>query len=372
MKIVSFGLYNPIPINTGSDSYIFYLLSSISKNNDITHYYFTKLKSDKGRIPNNVNFQTKYLESIFSKKIPRNKIPKMLQMARFDLFLDKSSINKISADLIICDIVTYPIAKYVSKKKHCPLILVEHDIEWKKLKSDNSLFFIPMKLYEKSTLKKVDAITTISMNDYQYVTEYIDKNKVFYIPPAFDYSVYNPKGKSYDFGKDKFNLLFYGSLDRPMNIQALDFIKNSLIPLLQKEHLLEKIRINIFGSGNPPKRLQLEQDKNINYLGLVENPGEYIRGADLVIVPVKNIGGTKVRVLESLFCAKPVIVMPEIAEGLPEEFQKYVFIEKDAQGFVKIIKQFLENRPISKINDSVIEDYLKKSTTMQDVIQHFL
>ena len=372
MKIVCLGLYNPIPINTGSDSYIYHLLSSIGKNNEITHYYFTKLKSDIGRFPNNVNFQTKYLESIFSKKIPLEKIPRILQMARFDLFLDKSDIDKIEADIFICDIVTFSIAKYLSRKNHCPLILVEHDIEWKKLRSDNSFFYVPMRLYEKSIFKKVNAITTISMSDYQYITKYVDENNVFYIPPAFDYSVYSPRGASYDFGKDKFNLLFYGSLDRSMNIQALAFIKNSLLPLLKKEHFLEKIRINIFGSGVPPKYLKLEQDKNINYLGLVENPGDYIRGADLVIVPVKNVGGTKVRVLETLFCAKPVIVMPEIAEGLPDEFKKYVFIEKDAIGFVKIIKQSLKERPVSKINESVIEDYLKKSKTMQDVIEKFL
>jgi len=370
MKIVSLGLYNPIPINTGSDSYLYYLLNSISKNNEILHYYFTKLKSNQGRFPDNVNFQTKYLESIFSQRIPKEKIPRIFQYARFDLLLDKSDINKIEADIIICDIITYHVAKYISRKNNSPLILIEHDIEWKKLKSDKSLFYVPIMIYEKSVFKKVDAITTISMNDYQYITQYVDKNNVFYIPPAFDSFIYNPNGLSYDFGKDKFNLLFYGSLDRPMNIQALNFIKNSLIPLLQKDHLLEKIRINIFGSGFPPKHFQLEQDKNINYLGIVKNPGEYIRGADLVIVPVKNVGGTKVRVLETLFCEKPVIVMPEVAAGLPNEFKKFVYIEKDAEGFLRIIKQFLEKPAMPKINAKIIENYIKKCTTMQDVIEN--
>lgn len=73
MKIVSLGLYNPIPINTGSDSYVHYLLNSISKDNEILHYYFTKLKSSQGRFPDNINFQTKYLESNFSKKILKKK-----------------------------------------------------------------------------------------------------------------------------------------------------------------------------------------------------------------------------------------------------------------------------------------------------------
>jgi glycosyltransferase involved in cell wall biosynthesis len=372
MKIVSLGLYNPIPINTGSDSYAYYLLNSISKDNEILHYYFTKLKSSQGRFPDKINFQTKYLESNFSKKILKKKIPRIFQYPRLDLFLDKSDIDKIKADIIICDIVTYFIARYISKKNNCPLILVEHDIEWKKLKSDNSLFYLPMMIYEKFIFKKVNAITTISMSDYQYVTKFIDKNNVFYIPPVFDSVIYNPKGISYEFSRDKLNVLFYGSLDRPMNIQALNFIKNSLIPLLKKERLLEKVRINIFGSGSPPKYIKLEKDKNIDYLGIVENPGMYIRGADLVIVPVKNVGGTKVRVLETLFCGKPIIITPELATGLPDEFKKYVFIEKDAKGFLKLIKQFLEKPPVSQINTEIIENYIKKCTTMQNVVENVL
>ncbi len=370
MKIVSLGLYNPIPINTGSDSYIYHLLNSINKKNEITHYYFTKLKSNKGRFPENVNFQIKYLDTIFSRKISINKIPKILQYLRFDLLLDKTDIKKIEADIVICDIITFYIAMYISKKNNSPLILIEHDIEWKKLKSDKSVFYFPMKIYEKSVFKKVDAITTISMSDYQYVTQYLDKNNVFYIPPSFDSSIYNFDGESYDFGKDKLNLLFYGSLDRPMNIQALNFIKNSLIPLFKKEGLLEKIRINIFGSGIPPKYLQLNQDKNINYLGIVENPGLYIRGSDLVIVPVKNVGGTKVRVLETLFCGKPVVVTTEVATGLPIEFKNFVYIEDNAEGFLRVIKKFLEKTPLTEFNNEIIEDYIKKCMTMQDVIEN--
>jgi hypothetical protein len=46
-----------------------------------------------------------------------------------------------------------------------------------------------------------------------------------------------------------------------MNIYALKLIKYKLIPMLEKENLLSKIRINIFGSGIPPRYLQIENDK---------------------------------------------------------------------------------------------------------------
>jgi len=368
MKIVSVGLYNPIPVNTGSDSYICYLLNSIGKKNEITHYYCSKLKSDQGRFPTKTNFQTKYLKSKLIEKNSRFKIPKIAQLVRPDLLIDRSFIFKIKADIVICDTITYHIAKYISRKNKSPLILIKHDIVWKKLKSDGSKFYIPMMIYEKLIFRKANAITTISMKDYQYAVKYVDKNLVHYLPPGVDTEVYKPEGSSYDFGDDKYNLLFYGSLDRPMNIEALKFIKHKLIPQMQKEGLLDKIRINIFGSGAPPKYLNLKHDKNINYLGVVEDPGEYIRGADLVIVPVRNIGGTKIRVLEALFCRKPVIITPESAYGLPSEVKESVYVEQDEKGFLEVIKKFLDKHPPHKTKPRVIKEYIENGSNMRDVI----
>ncbi|GAG67382.1 unnamed protein product [marine sediment metagenome] len=188
------------------------------------------------------------------------------------------------------------------------------------------------------------------------------------MPPNLNTDIFKPDGPTYDFGDDKFNLLFYGSLDRPMNIEALKFIKYSLIPLLKKMHLLDRVRVNVFGSSIPPTSLKLKQDKNINYLGPVNDPGKYIRGADLVIVPVINPGGVKIRVLETLFCGKPVIVTPEASVGLPDEFKKFLHVEKDVNGFLRVIIQFLDGALVKKVNTSVIEDYVRKSRTMCDVI----
>jgi len=372
MKVVSVGLYNPIPVNTGSDSYVCYLLNSISKKNEILHYYCSELKSHKGRFPTNINFQTKYLESNFFQKHSKEKIPKLFQLIRPDLFFDKSYISKIKADIVLCDTITYHIAKYISKKNNSPLILIKHDIEWKKLKSDGSIGFIPMLFYEKYILNKADAITTISTKDYQYTIQQTEKNKVYNIPPILDLDVFNANGPSYDFGKDKFNLLFYGSLDRPMNLFALKFIKYNLIPLMREENLFESIRINVFGSGTPPKDLHLEEDKYITYLGVVEDPGMYIRGADLIIVPLKNPGGTKIRVLETIFCGKPALVTPEAAQGLPNELKKFVYVEKNAAGFLKIIKQFLAGQSIKKFNNKIIEDYVCKSSGIDNIINKLI
>ena len=79
--------------------------------------------------------------------------------------------------------------------------------------------------------------------------------------------------------------------------------------------------MNIFGSGVPPISINLQNNRDINFLGTVKNPGDYVRGADVVIVPLKNSAGIKIRILESLACKKFIIASPEAIEGLPTEMQ---------------------------------------------------
>ena len=368
MRIISIGLYNPIPIKSGVDSYITSLLNPLGKNNDVIHYYFYQSLEEKGHRPKEIFFKTEYLKSEIIKKFSGQH--KLVQLLRPDLLVDKRPLKNIVADIVVCDAFTFHAGRYVSKINKSPLILIKHNIEWKYLQSDRSYAYIFLKAYEHHILRKANAIITISMSDYHYFAEYVDEKRIYYIPPNLNTDIFKPDGASYDFGSDKFNLLFYGSLDRPMNIAALKFIKYSLLPLLKELNLLDKIRMNIFGSGIPPESLKLREDENINYLGPVDDPGKYIRGADLVIIPVINPGGIKIRILEVLFCGRSMIVTPEVSVGLPDEFKKFVYVEKDVEGFLKVIKLFLDGAEVKKINTSRIKEYVSKSITMYDVIDN--
>jgi hypothetical protein len=362
MKIVSIGLYNPVPISSGSDSYVTYLLNSIRGENEIIHYYYSNQIKEKGHFPSKIYFTRRYLKSIFSQKVEKSKLPKVIKLLRPDLLINKTSIDSIHADVVLCDDFTYPVSKYISKKNRCPLILIKHDILWKKLKSDGIPFYFLIAIYEKYISKRVNAITTISEDDFNEIKKFYKGEHIFYVPAGIDINIFNPDVPAYNFGKDKYNLLFYGSLDRPMNIVALEFIVYQLIPELKKQNLLEKIRINIFGSGVPPPSLKLHTINAINFLGQVDNPAEFINGSDLVIVPLKNSCGVKIRILESLLCGKQLLVTPEASLGLPKELKKYVYIENDASGFVKKISNLLSEKEKYKIDiinvNKILHSYL--------------
>jgi len=366
MKIAFFDVYNPIPINSGGDWYRFQLLSEMGHEHEVTEYFTYELGGKTGYLPSAVPFITRHIPSI----IPWDKFSKTLDMLKPEYLFSSSFSKDINADIVFISTVCYHFGKIISALRGVPIVLVMHNVEWQYLKGNGSLLYLPMRYYEHYIMKHVDAIIALSPRDYEYVESNFPGKKLYYIPPTVDTTIFKFNGPTYNFGEDKFNLLFYGSLDREQNIEGLKYIVNSLIPALKRSGLMSKVRVNIFGSGLPPKELMLERNPDINYLGQVENPGEYVRGADLVIVPLKNPGGMKIRLLESIACGKPVVATPEAKAGLPEGLANYVHTATSTDEFIEIIDKMQTEGCNNMVDGDVVQKYLS-GNSITDVIDYF-
>ena len=366
MKIAFFDVYNPIPINSGGDWYRFQLLSDMGRKYEVTEYFTYELEGKTGYSPQVVPFRTRHIPSI----IPWHKCSKILEIFKPEYLFSPGFGKDIHADIIFVSTVCYHFGKIISAIRHIPIVLVMHNVEWQYLKGNGSPLYLPMRIYEHYIMKHVDAIIALSPRDYEYVKSNFPGKKLFYIPPVVDTTIFRSDGPTYDFGEDKFNLLFYGSLDREQNIEGLKYIITSLIPALKQSGLMSHVRMNIFGSGIPPEELMLESNPDINYLGQVENPGEYVRGADLVLVPLKNSGGMKIRLLESIACGKTIVATPEAKAGLPEGLAEYVHTATSTTEFVETIDKIRTEGYTNVVDGDVVQKYLS-GNSIADVIDYF-
>ncbi|RXE55855.1 hypothetical protein ABH15_06440 [Methanoculleus taiwanensis] len=365
MKIAFFDVYNPVPINSGGDWYRFYLLSELGKGNDVCEYYALDVEGKEGYLPPETNFKMQYLAS----KLPFIRQSKFLSIMRPEYLLTRPSSGIRTPDAVFFSVFYYHIARRIANRSHIPKILIMHNVEWQYLKTNNSPLFMPMRLYENHVIRNADAVVTISLSDYEYVKGLIDEEKIFYIPPQVDTDLFNPHGSRHEFGGDKFNLLFYGSLDRDQNHEALRFIVQELVPTISNEDLDAKVRMNIFGSGTPPERFNLRENNHINYMGPVEKPGDYVRAADAVIVPLKNQGGMKIRILEALACGRPVIASSQSIQGLPAALQEYVLTADSVREYIDTVRMLIEGSISPAINaDAVLQSL--KGRSVDDLITH--
>jgi len=366
MKIAFLDVYNPIPINSGGDWYRFHLLNDMGQRHEVTEYFMYEEDGKTGFLPPRIPFGTRHIPSI----LPWGKFTKILEIYKPEYLVYQALFRDIPAEIVFTTVYSYHFAKIISKNQRVPLVLVMHNIEWQYLKGSKSPLYKPMKIYEHYVMAHVDAIVALSPRDCEYVRSNFPEKKLFYIPPGVDTTKYQSGGSKYDFGNDKCNLLFYGALDREQNVEGLKFIISSLIPALKLSGLMPRIRMNVFGSGKPPKEIDLAGNPDINYLGYVDDVERYIRGADAILVPLKNSGGIKVRILESLACGKPVIASPEAKSGLPDDISMCIHIASSTSEFVNKINQILTNECPVKVDLDFSKGYLSENST-SDIIEYF-
>jgi len=340
MKIAYVDAFQNLPVNSGTDWYTLQLLTDLMASADVHLYHTQKVNGKRGYVPKNAVTQ-----EYIPQRIAWSRISSTLEQLRPEMLLDKSGIDSVDADVVFTRIFSYHIARHIAKANDAPIVLVMQNVEWEYLKHEGytPLVYAPARLYEEYVLKRADAVTALSPRDYAFATARTSAEKVFYVPYEPNSQIFGSDNTSrYDYGHDKLNALFYGSLDRHHNVAALEFIKHELIPKLKECKVFDSIRVNVFGSGAPPGALDLKNDADINYLGQVESPGPYIRGSDVVIVPVRNPGGVKVRVLEALSCHKPVIAFPEATVGLEDEPLTAIAVANTAEGFVDALKSLTQ------------------------------
>jgi glycosyltransferase involved in cell wall biosynthesis len=340
MKIAYVDVFQNLPANSGNDWYTLQLLTDLTEIATVNLYHTQKVEEKIGFFPAYTAIKQAYIPS----RLAWRRISARLDQLRPEMLLDKSGVDSVDADVVFARVYSYHIARHIAKANNAPVVLVMHNVEWEYLKHEGytPLVYVPARLYEDYVLKRADAVMALSPKDHAFAAASTSAEKVFYVPYEPNGQVFNSNETSrHDYGQNKVNALFYGSLDRRHNVAALEFIKYELIPKMKECKVFDSIRINVFGSGAPPRALDLKNDSDINYLGEVGSPGPYIRGSDIVIVPVRNPGGVKVRILEALSCNKPVIAFPESVVGLENESLAAITVADTAEGFVEVLKSLV-------------------------------
>ena len=361
MKIAFIDIYSRIPVSSGGDWWMVQLLADLSRNNKVSTFFTSKKSSEEGYVPKDISYDIHFLPS----RVKWRRISTWLDIIRPDALWDKAQIRDIEADCVFTLVYGYHIASYIARKNDAPLVLVMHNVEWQYIKSIGSPLHLPIRILENWIISKVDAVITISSRDCAYAVKHASR-RVFYIPPQPDAHVFSPDGARYNYG-DFFNVVFYGSLDRYQNRVALTFITKELVPALARERSNGAFKVHVFGSGKAPE--ELLSGTGINFIGAVSDPGLYIRGADAIIIPIKNPSGVKLRAVESLACGKPVVATPEAVLGLPEDLRAMTYVARTADEFVEALKGIRDGRLANKTNPSLVLRQMQKDT-VDDVLTY--
>jgi polysaccharide biosynthesis protein PslH len=112
-----------------------------------------------------------------------------------------------------------------------------------------------------------------------------------------------------------FTLLFLGTLDYPPNEDGAVYFCSEVLPLL-REGPKVPIRVVIAGLRPTAKVLGLRRHAEVAVAANVPEVDSYYENADAVVVPLRQGGGTRIKILEAASYRRPIVSTPAGADGL--------------------------------------------------------
>jgi glycosyltransferase involved in cell wall biosynthesis len=166
--------------------------------------------------------------------------------------------------------------------------------------------------YERETLSASDAVIVFTRSDADAVSGLLglDRPEIRIIPLRL------PHGDSLPSTRDsrvESDFLFVGNFVHPPNADAARRLVTSIFP-----KILEKLPISsltIVGP-DPPDDIAAAASDRLTITGWVDDPAIYLAGAAVVLVPLREGGGLRVKMIDACAAGKAIIASPTAVEGL--------------------------------------------------------
>lgn len=263
----------------------------------------------------------------------------------------RERLKKSDYDLVHIDTISLDI--YRPLFGNIPLIMDHHNIEShmmirrsKKEKNWIKKFYflqegLKLKAYEKKVCSNYSGHITCSAVDTKRLCELTSGPEITDIPNGVDTNYFKPSGLK----QDPHTIIFAGRMNWYPNVEAADYITEQVFPLLKKRFPHAKL---VIAGANPPQHLinKFKKCDDIQITGFVDDIRPYIDRASVYICPIMDGGGTKLKILDALAMAKPIVASRIAAEGIDVEDGKNIMLVDSPQEYVDAIGSLFESESL--------------------------
>lgn len=384
MKILWITLESILPANTGGRIGVYKRLEQISKTEDIYLFY----PYDNENELTYVEELKKYCKEVHAYSRNKNKISGILKLWKYPFTVSSRVISEMENDLKKCiddnhiDVINvdFPhMCACLEKLNYdIPIVLNEHNIEWKVYRTiakshknvlNKLAYFVDsyrLKHYERNLFKKYkfSRVTFVSSKDMQFMIDngMINNKQAVLIPVGAD------KHEIKHITHKGINIVFVGKMSYGPNIEAATWFSKEVMPKLVKDEGLSNLTFYIVGKDPVDEVKNLESD-HIVVTGMVDDVSEYYNNADLVVLPLKNGGGVKVKLLEAISFKKPIVSTSVGVEGTYYA-NHLIPVADDSDGFAKYCADILNGT--KSYPESEVYNYFELNYTWNKIGDKYL
>jgi sugar transferase (PEP-CTERM/EpsH1 system associated) len=354
MNVLFLSTENPFPPDHGHHIRTYYLLKNLAAQHRI---FFLAFAQNEKELTHKAELE-KFCASVELIWLPQGKWRWRMYIAMLaNLFsLQPYTVTRYaSAEANLCiqrllsnqriDLIHFDLphlAAYLSHASSLPRILVTHNVEslrlrrWAKVERNYFLklylYYQYAKLYrfESKLCPQFDKCTTVSEVDKQILAAMCRHDNFASVPNGVDVEYFRPNGN----GKFGEGLVWAGSMSGAYNRDAVDFFLTKIAPLIHRRLPMAKMQ---FVGAAPTRLLEkcARENARIQFAGYVDDIRPYVDNAAVFIAPIRSGSGTKVKILNAMAQAKPVVTMPVGAEGIEAVPDEEILIANDENEFAE-------------------------------------
>ena len=215
---------------------------------------------------------------------------------------------------------------------------------------------------ELNNAQLADEIIVISETDKaNFATYFPNVSKMKVISNIHNFINDNHNFKSFD---ERKGLLFVGSFDHFPNVDAVNYLKDEIMPLIWNTN--PDIQLTVVGS-NPPQNILNLNAENFRVLGYVEDLTEYFNTSRLFIAPLRYGAGIKGKIGQSMEFGLPLVTTDVGAEGFEFGTLYHTMVANQSDVFAQLVVNMYTDEDlwnsVSANSKRVLEPFSLSQTT---------
>jgi glycosyltransferase involved in cell wall biosynthesis len=170
-------------------------------------------------------------------------------------------------------------------------------------------------------------------------------------------------------GEPDGGLLFVGDFVHPPNVDAALRLATSIFPGITRSH--PACVLYVIGNA-PPRNLVAAAPPGVIVTGWVPEIETYLERAAIVVAPLRQGGGMRVKVLEALAAGKALVASPLAAEGLDVLDGVQLKLAESDLEFIQAITTLLDDDAERRTLAATASSWARRNLSWSASIEAFL
>jgi glycosyltransferase involved in cell wall biosynthesis len=195
--------------------------------------------------------------------------------------------------------------------------------------------------FERLSWGRVDGVAVTSRREELFVHRDAPTTPTAVVPNCVDLDYFSPGGDEAEDGR----IVFAGLLTYRPNLDAARHLVDDILPRVRARH--PGATLTIVGAGRAADLEALRQP-GVTVTGWVDDVRPYLRRASVIVAPLRIGAGTRLKVVEGLAMAKPMVSTTIGCEGIDVRSGEHLLIADAAEDFADAVVLLLRDRALGQ------------------------